>query len=403
MEKLNSYKRSTITAHPKWIILGIIYLLLNPSLIAQPHCARELTKETQTWFCHLAQAAKEGIPYYSQFDQYPARNQNTLKSDYEKKTGVNLLVYGLDFYYASGSWFPSEYKKRCRKNIISIVKNAWSKYKAIPCFSWHLENPYVPSDFNNYMGCRYRYGIKGYPAEHRYVIKEILENTGDSCGWGNYQKENNFKAYKNPSQWFNARCQEVAGIIRELKDDNGNPIPIIFRLWHECDNNWQWWGKNFVTPKDYIHFFRLTVNKIEEYTGTHNILYAYSPDRFWNEEEEFLLRYPGNEYVEMIGFDDYSIGTNSINLNSTICRAQIITKIAQRYNKIAALFETANSHMQTIDHFFNKYLKSVIQAKDVNLGLIQIWSTGKIDTEKEIQDRTDFLKGNIVKTFNDFK
>lgn len=387
----------------KWTILGVIYLLFNQILIAQSYDSHKLTNETQIWLSNLAKAAEEGTPYYSQFDQYPARNQSTLQSNYSKKTGVNLLIYGVDFYYASGSWFPTEYIKQCRRNLISIVKTAWREHKAIPCFSWHLENPYVPSDFDNYMGCRYRYGTKGYPVEHRFVIKEILENTGDSCGLGNYSKQNNLNVYKNPSQWFNARCKEVAEIIRELKDDEEKPIPIIFRLWHECDNNWQWWGKDFVTPENYIQFFRLTVEKIEKYTGTHNILYAYSPDRFWNKEEEFLLRYPGNEYVEIIGFDDYSIGTNSVNLSSTIRRAQIITKIAQHYNKIAALFETANSHTQTSEYFFNKYLKSVIQAKGVNLGLIQIWSTGKIITEKEIKDRTDFLKGNIVKTFNDLK
>lgn len=381
------------------MILTLIFFC-HSVLRSQPRCTRKLTKETQIWLQHLYDAARGCKPYYSQFDQYPARRDSTLKSNYVNKTDVNLLVYGLDFYYASGTWFTSEYKNKCRRNLIAIVKEAWRKYKAIPCFSWHLENPYVSSNFNNYMGCRYRYGVNGYPMEHRYVIKEILENKGDSCGWGSYRKHNNLKAYKNPSQWFNARCKEVAEIIQDLRDNDGTPIPIIFRLWHECEDNWQWWGNNFVSPKDYIRFFRLTINKIEKYTGTHNILYAYSPDRFWNTEEDFLLRYPGNRYVELIGFDDYSVGTDHIALQSTIKRAKIVSRLAMKHKKVAAIFETANSKGATSNRFFIDFLQPIIHADSVNLGLIQLWSVDKLNTLEEIKDRKLFLKSGFVKVVN---
>lgn len=383
-----------------WAVILTLIFSCHTTLRAQPHCTRKLTKETQIWLEYLYDAGQNSKPYYSQFDQYPARRQSALKSNYISKTGVNLLVYGLDFYYASGTWFTQDYKEKCRSNLIAIVKEAWRKYKAIPCFSWHLENPYVPSNFNNYMGCRYRYGVKGYPMEHRYVIKEILENKGDSCGWGRFRKRNNPKAYKNPSQWFNARCKEVAEIIRELKGDDGISIPIIFRLWHECENSWQWWGKISVSPKDYIRFFRLTVNKIEKYTGTHNILYAYSPNRFWNTEGEFLLRYPGNKYVELIGFDDYSIGTDSIALQSTINRAKIVSRLAMKHKKVAALFETANSKEATSNRFFRDFLQPIILADSVKLGLIQLWSIDKLNTPEEIKDRRLFLKSGLVKVVN---
>lgn len=376
----------------------LTFLLSYPLMsMAQPHCVRKLTKETQSWLQRLYQAAKEHKPYYSQFDQYPARNQRTLQSTYARKTGVDLFIYGLDFYYASGTWFTPSYKEKCRNNLVAIVKEAWHKHKAIPCFSWHLENPYVQTGFNNYMGCRYRYGQDGYPEPHRYVVKEILEEKGDSCGFGSYGKQNNPKGYKNPAEWFDARCREVAGIIRELKDKNGRPIPIIFRLWHECEDSWQWWGKSYVSPEDYILFFQLTVDKIEKYTQTHNVLYAYSPDRYWKDEQEFMLRYPGNNYVELIGFDDYSIGSDSVALQATISRAKIVSKLAEQHQKVAALFETANSKEKTSDRFFRDFLQPIIDAVGVEFGLVQLWSTGKLNTPEEITDRTLFLKSGIVK------
>lgn len=382
------------------VILLVCSLLDGMNAVAQVNCARKLTKETKMWLNRFASAAEDGTPYYSQFDQYSARTQGTLASTYAEKTGVDLQVYSLDFYYASGTWFTTAYKTRCRNNLIAIVKEAWRKHKAIPCFSWHLENPYVPTGFNNYMGCRYRYGEDGYPEEHRYVVKEILEEKGDSCGFGSYGKQNNRTGYKNPAEWFDARCREVADIIRELKDDNGHAIPIVLRLWHECEDSWQWWGKGFVSPEDYIRFFRLTVSKIEKYTRTHNVLYAYGPDRYWKDKEEFMLRYPGDDYVELIGFDDYSIGTDLVALQATIERARTVSRLAMEHSKVAALFETSNSKEATSDRFFRDFLQPLLKTGGVKFGLVQLWSTGRLRTSEEIADRTQFLKSDVVKVID---
>lgn len=390
---MNEFKRFYI------LFIGCL-LLTTATICAQPHNRQALTEETEAWLKRFVDAAKEGKPYYSQFDQYPARKQNSLNSTYAEKTGVDLLVYGLDFYYASGTWFTPIYKEKCRKNLISIVKQAWKEHRAIPCFSWHLENPYIPSGFDNYMGCRYRYGVKGYPVKHRYVIEEILENKGDSCGWGSYGKVDNPVGYGNPSEWFDACCREVAGIIRELKDKDDQPIPIVFRLWHECEDGWHWWGKKSVTPEDYIRFFQLTVRKMEEYTQTGNILYAYCPDRYWETKEGFMLRYPGDDYVELIGFDDYSIGNGTSAIQTTIELARIVTQIANEHGKVAALFETANKNEETSGRYFRDFMRPFIQADSVRLGLLQLWSTDRLVTKEEIADRTAFLRDGIVKTLD---
>lgn len=139
------------------------------------------------------------------------------------------------------------------------------------------------------------------------------------------------------------------------------------------------------------------MDKIEKYTRTHNVLYAYSPDRHWKDEQNFMLRYPGDNYVELIGFDDYSIGSDSVALQATILRAKTVSKLAEQHQKVAALFETANSKEATSDRFFRDFLQPIIEAVGVEFGLVQLWSTGKLNTPEEITDRTLFLKSGIVK------
>lgn len=143
------------------------------------------------------------------------------------------------------------------------------------------------------------------------------------------------------------------------------------------------------------------LTKETQYTRTHNVLYAYDPDRYWKEERDFMLRYPGDNYVELIGFDDYSIGSDEVALRATISRAKIVSKLAEQHQKVAALFETANSKETTSDRFFRDFLQPIIQADSVKLGLVQLWSTGKLNIAKEIVDRIQFLKSGIVKVCNE--
>lgn len=386
--------------YKRLILLLIISMSFISGVCQNVGDKKNLTKETNEWLNRLKNAGKEGRPYYSQFDEYRARNTGELKSSYQAKTGVTLQVNGHDLYYASGTWFTKKSVVTSRANLISIVKAAWKEYGALPCFSWHLENPYVPTGYEQSMGCRYRYSVDGYPEEHRYVIKEILEGTGSVCGMGNRSGTDNAVTYRNPSEWFDARCREVAEIIKEFVTDDGKPIPIILRLWHECEDSWQWWGKQSVSAEDFKSFFRLTVDKIEQYTQTHNIIFAYCPDRYWSTEDGFMRRYPGDDYVDMIGFDDYSIGSTEQALEKTVSRAKIVSRIANERDKAAALFETANSKDTNSECFFCDFLAKILQTEGVNLGLIQIWSTSKLSTEGQINDRVTFLKSGLVRTYD---
>lgn len=342
----------------------------------------------------LLQAQESGKSYFSQFHLYDVRSKNIQSSKYLIQTGEVPYIYALDFYYAAGTYFLEDYQQKNKKAIIEVVKNKWRENRSIPSFSWHLENPYVESSFGDYMGCRYRYGNKGkkYPVEHRYVIKEILtQKGGQQCGFGTYKGNNKIYRYDNPRKWFDAQCKEIAEIINQFVDNTGKPIPFIFRLWHECEDSWMWWGCSSVSANDYKKFFILTERNIKKYAPKAQILWAYCTDRNWKTKEDFMARYPGDKYVDIIGYDDYEIGCSS-KKKETIKKARIVTQVAKEHGKVAGLFETANIQDESKDNFMSDFLYPLIETNGVSFGIVQMWTNGTFETDRQYNDRKKFLK-----------
>lgn len=347
----------------------ICCLMLSSVSFAQNwHDAASIKKE-------LIQSALQGRTYYSQFNFYDPRKSGELKSVYENVLRCRPQIYGMDFYYASGTWYKSKDIRKTRENLIKIVRETWRERRAIASFSWHLENPYVPTGFPRSAGYRYINSkhIPDYPVEHRYVIKEILEGRGGVCGKGNLSGKDNALGYPSPRTWFEDRCKEVAAIINEFVDDNGKPIPFIFRLWHEWEDSWMWWGAKYVSAEDYKRFFILTENTIKQYAPKAQILWAYCSDRYRNTEEEYMERYPGDDYVDIIGFDDYAIGRSKEDWTAAVNRAALVCKIAKARHLATGLFET-NNNKRKIPNYYTNHLNRMLKAKDVRLGIVQIWS-----------------------------
>ena len=332
----------------------------------------------------LVDAAHQGKTYYSQYDIYNPRKSGEIVSDYTRILTVKPYIYGMDFYYASGTWQMQSSVIKSMANLIKIVKDAWRENKAIPSFSWHLENPYAPSSYGKIPAFRYidHKSVPDYPKEHHSVIAEILRGTGNVCGVGNLSGKDNLKHYPNPRAWFIDRCKEVAGIINELVDEKGKPIPFIFRLWHEWEDSWAWWGAKYTSAEDYKNFFILTEQTIRKYAPKAQILWAYCPDRFWGDEEKLMSRYPGDQYVDVIGFDDYALGASEENFQSSVKRAKLICKVAKKRILATALFET-NNNKRKIPEFYTKYLNRLLKTDGVNLSIVQIWSL------KNFNDSTD--------------
>lgn len=118
-------------------------------------------------------------------------------------------------------------------------------------------------------------------------------------------------------------------------------IPLIFRPYHEMSGNWFWWCKGHTAPEDYKALWRFTVQYLRDEKGLHNLLYAWTPAENFNTPEEFLEYYPGDEWVDIIGIDNYGdVKPDSFSTARFVQRMKIVAQTADQKGKIAALSET---------------------------------------------------------------
>ncbi len=157
-------------------------------------------------------------------------------------------------------------------------------------------------------------------------------------------------------------------------------VPIIFRPFHEHNGNWFWWGKAHCTPEEYVALWRFTVEYLRDVRGLHHLLYAYSPDIF-DTREEYLERYPGDDYVDILGFDDYydfyGPGRSPAMFTEQM---RIVVELAEERGKVAALTETGREAIPDADWFTNVFWPA-LEADPVarRIAYIVFWRNARLD------------------------
>jgi mannan endo-1,4-beta-mannosidase len=139
---------------------------------------------------------------------------------------------------------------------------------------------------------------------------------------------------------FKTHLNKVANFFYTLKDKHGHDIPFIFRPWHEMDGDWFWWGTRNCTPEEFKTLFRFTVEYLRDLKGLSQMAVAYSPDRNFNNEQEFLTWYPGDDVVDILGMDNYEDFKQENGVSVVIRKLHIVIKIARSKGLLAALTET---------------------------------------------------------------
>jgi beta-mannanase len=104
---------------------------------------------------------------------------------------------------------------------------------------------------------------------------------------------------------FQTWMKRVGDFLLTLKTKDGQPVPIIFRPWHENTGSWFWWGEKLCSVSEYQGLWCLLQDELNS-RGLSNLLWAYSPGMGPDlTEEKFLERYPGDERVALVGIDGY--------------------------------------------------------------------------------------------------
>ena len=133
----------------------------------------------------------------------------------------------------------------------------------------------------------------------------------------------------------------MAVFLNSLKGKNGESIPIILRLFHELNGSWFWWGKNQCSPDEMKQLWRYSIHYLRDEKKLHNLLFAFNTDKFYS-GEEYLERYPGDDLIDIMGFDIYQ--KDEFRENASFIKffnkdLSLLDSVAKAHGKIPALTE----------------------------------------------------------------
>ncbi len=140
---------------------------------------------------------------------------------------------------------------------------------------------------------------------------------------------------------YNSWLDKVAAFFLSLKGSHGEFIPIIFRPFHELNGSWFWWGGKNCMPDETKQLYQYTEKYLRDTKHVHNLLYAYNTDKF-NSAGEYIERYPGDDYTDVLGFDIYQAYNTASNEQFSAQANNMLSmldSIALSHNKIPALTE----------------------------------------------------------------
>lgn len=144
-----------------------------------------------------------------------------------------------------------------------------------------------------------------------------------------------------PGQKYNEAFTAHLDLIAEYAQSVD--APILFRPLHENTGGWFWWG-SACSAETYKSVFKYTVEYLRDIKGIHNLIYVYAPGTESATEAEYGERYPGDGYVDMVGFDSYDSKptadenyTFQTELEKNI---QMISNFAKKHGKLFAITET---------------------------------------------------------------
>ena len=314
------------------------------------------TKETVALFYNLKRLAKTKVAIGQQ-DAFNSFYQDAGgDSDIKKNTGYDPAILGSDFMFITDknnnnqadNWFYQQEQK-----IVSDVKSAYAK-GMINTFCWHLREPNKEESF---------YASDLTSEQKAAAFKSILP------GGANHE-------------WYKKKLDKVASVASNLKGANGELIPIIFRPFHEFDGSWFWWGASFCSPDEYKTAYQFTVDYLKNTKGVHNILYAFSPDNSYSTQADYLSRYPGDKYVDILGMDNYGDFDNQGTAGASRANSKLkmISDLAINKVKIAALTETGYQVTSTkppVADWFSTYLYSTLTSNNIEVSYVLFWNNTK--------------------------
>jgi mannan endo-1,4-beta-mannosidase len=262
------------------------------------------------------------------------------RSDVKSVTGSHPAVIGVDFSGLSGKSEIEiqDYAQKLKKTIVDTYNRG-----GVTTVAWHFNNPASDSGF---------YWKDGVSKPSISLIKK----------GGSHHEQ------------YKLILKTIADFAHSVKGKDGTFAPMIFRPYHEFDGEWFWWGKPHCSREDFIEVWQFTVSYLRDELGVHNFIYAFSPDNKFNSKEEFLERFPGNDYVDMVGMDNYGdMGRDDkYDIESAIKKLKIVNDVAQEKKKLGAFTETG---LESIPNktWWTETLLKVLKSNKIRMSYVLVW------------------------------
>jgi mannan endo-1,4-beta-mannosidase len=325
----------------KWWLVPAMGLVWCITFAQKNLIDSKATAETKALYVNLGKLSRDhtlfGHQHATEYGHGWYGDEN--RSDVKSVVGSHPAVIGVDISGFSGRP-PEEIRwsrEQVRKNVIDTYNRG-----GVTTVAWHFSNPLSKGGFywvDSVSVPAVGHLIPGGDAHAQY--KEILK--------------------------------DIATWSASLKGADGKQVPVIFRPFHEFDGGWFWWGAPHCTKDEFVSLWRFTVSYLRDSMNVHNFIYAFSPDNKFTSEAEFLERYPGDPWVDLVGMDNYGdMGRDRYALDVAAMKLKIVSEYARKSHKLAAFTETG---LESIPNptWWTETLLKVMRQDDMRLCYVLVW------------------------------
>lgn len=344
---------------------------------------KEATPETQALYRNLDKLRQTKVMFGHQDTLAYGVNwvDEADRSDIRDVTGANPAVYGWDLGGLELGR-DANLDNVSFESIKTWIKLAYSR-GAVNTISWHVYNA----------------NTGGISWDLTPVIDDLLPGGA---------KHDVFKSYLDAIADFNS------DLVATDKNGNTVAIPVIFRPWHEHNGDWFWWGKGHITEAQYVQLWRFTVEYLRDVKGVHNFIWAYSPDRSRMSDDfnaSYAYGYPGDEYLDIIGLDNYWDMGHEANPATAEEQKAALTQslknlvvLAEGKHKVPALTEGGNNQLR-VENFFTERLLAAINADTdaARISYALVWRNANTVREQREGDEQFFAAYPGNDSEDDFK
>ena len=242
-------------------------------------------------------------------------------------TGEYPAIRGFDYLNEANILYGSEDGTTDR--IIDWVNNR----NGIATASWHIT---VPKDFAS------------YTLGDTNVTWETATYAPDDTDFDTSQIL--VEGTKEREYWM-AALDKLAQSLQKLEDAN---VPLIFRPLHEAEGgggetgSWFFWGQD--GSEVYKGLWQLTYNTLVNDYGLHNLIWEWNSYNF----DTSASWYPGEEYVDIIGYDKYSCTDwstgSAVNYHNDSSYASTFYGIMEKYNSTKMVAMAENDSFSTLEN-----------------------------------------------------